>query len=188
MRDRTQGKYVSHDTSAFDALIAALPAGAEDVVESLQAVLLRGSSLDSAQRWGIALAAAYAARAPRLARLVRAEVERLAGPDMVDDARAAALAMAMTNVYYRFRGAVTRATYETRHARLCTKRLARPRTRPLDVTLFALAVSAIHGCGDCMRHHERLAVAGGLSEDQVNDAVRIAATIHAAAVALELDT
>ena len=36
-----------------------------------------------------------------------------------------------------------------------------------------------------MRSHEKAVREAGLSEDQVNDAVRVAATIHAAAVALE---
>jgi alkyl hydroperoxide reductase subunit D len=49
---------------------------------------------------------------------------------------------------------------------------------------MSLAVSAINGCETCVRSHEQVVVTGGLSEDQVHDAVRIAATIRAAAVAL----
>ena len=37
-----------------------------------------------------------------------------------------------------------------------------------------------------MRSHEKVVLEGGLSEDQVHDAVRIAAVVHAAAVALEM--
>jgi alkyl hydroperoxide reductase subunit D len=37
----------------------------------------------------------------------------------------------------------------------------------------------------CIQSHERAVIEGGLSEDHVHDAVRIAATIHAAAVALD---
>ena len=44
---------------------------------------------------------------------------------------------------------------------------------------------AINGCEICVRSHETVVRETGLSDDQVNDAVRIAATIHAAAVALE---
>ena len=50
---------------------------------------------------------------------------------------------------------------------------------------MALAVSAINGCEMCVRAHEKTVTEGGLTPDQVNDAVRIAATIYAAAVALE---
>ena len=37
-----------------------------------------------------------------------------------------------------------------------------------------------------MRSHEAVVVQGGLTEDHVHDAVRVAAVIHAAAVSLEL--
>jgi alkyl hydroperoxide reductase subunit D len=47
-------------------------------------------------------------------------------------------------------------------------------------------VSAINGCEMCMQAHEKVVLEGGLSEDQVHDAVRVAATIQAAAVSLEL--
>ena len=47
-------------------------------------------------------------------------------------------------------------------------------------------MSAINGCESCIRSHERVVIEGGLTEDQVNDAVRIAATFHGVAVALEM--
>jgi alkyl hydroperoxide reductase subunit D len=48
-------------------------------------------------------------------------------------------------------------------------------------------VSALNGCEMCIRAHEKVVTEGGLSPDRVNDAVRIAATINAAAVALEME-
>ena len=53
-----------------------------------------------------------------------------------------------------------------------------------DFELFALAVSAVNGCATCVQAHERVVTEGGLTPAQVNDAVRIAATVHATAVAL----
>jgi lipoyl-dependent peroxiredoxin subunit D len=38
----------------------------------------------------------------------------------------------------------------------------------------------------CIGAHEQAVADGGLSPDHVNDAVRIAATVYAAAVALEM--
>jgi len=38
----------------------------------------------------------------------------------------------------------------------------------------------------CIRSHEAVVIAGGLTEDHVQDAVRIGAVINAAAIALEL--
>jgi len=43
----------------------------------------------------------------------------------------------------------------------------------------------VNGCESCVRSHEKVVLEGGLSEDQVHDAVRIAAVVHAAAVSLE---
>ena len=50
---------------------------------------------------------------------------------------------------------------------------------------LCLAVSAINGCEMCVRAHEQAVIEGGLTEEHVHDAVRIAAVVHAAAVALE---
>lgn len=49
-----------------------------------------------------------------------------------------------------------------------------------------MAVSAINGCESCVRSHEHAVIEGGLSEEHVHEAVRLAATIQAAAVALEM--
>ena len=143
------------------------------------------------QRWGVAIASAAAARNSRLYRAVledaRAAIERGAiGEGVIEDALAAAALMAMNNVYYRFRHMVEKPAYAERPARLRMTRLARPATNKTDFELFCLAVSAINGCESCVRAHEKVVVEGGLSEDQVHDSVRIAAVIHAAAVALEL--
>ena len=48
----------------------------------------------------------------------------------------------------------------------------------------SLAVSAIHGRDMCVQAHEKVIVGHGVTEDQVKDAIRIAATFHAAAQAL----
>ena len=80
---------------------------------------------------------------------------------------------------------IGKAGYAQKPARLRMNRLANPATNKVDFELFSLAVSAINGCEVCVQSHERAVLEGGLTEDHVHDAVRIAATIHAAAVALE---
>ncbi|HEU5075279.1 MAG TPA: carboxymuconolactone decarboxylase family protein, partial [Polyangiaceae bacterium] len=65
-------------------------------------------------------------------------------------------------------------------------RLGKPATDKLCFELCCLVASAINGCEACVQAHERVLVAGGMSEDAVHDAIRIAATVRAAAVALEL--
>jgi alkyl hydroperoxide reductase subunit D len=98
---------------------------------------------------------------------------------------AAAALMAMNNVYYRFRHFIGKETYSQKPARLRMNRLAKPATSKADLELFSLAASAINGCEICVQAHEKAVLEAGLTEDIVHDAVRIAATIHATAVALE---
>ena len=66
------------------------------------------------------------------------------------------------------------------------QRIAKPATNKADFELFCVAVSAINGCEACVRSHEHVVLEGGLSEDNVHDAVRIAAVIHTAPVALDI--
>jgi lipoyl-dependent peroxiredoxin subunit D len=91
----------------------------------------------------------------------------------------------MNNVFYRFKHKIGKDSYQDKPARLRMNRLAKPLTNKVDFELFSLAISAINDCETCVRSHEAAVTEGGLSEDGVLDAARIAATIHAAAVALE---
>ena len=169
--------------SRLDELRAAIPEPAKDIRLNLAAVM-EGGSLAPAQRWLIAAAAAFAARNPRLAEAVAGDAGQAAGAGVVDDARAAAALMAMNNVYYRFRHQVGKPSYAEKPPRLRMNRLARPAGTRADFELACLAVSAINGCESCVRAHERAVIEGGLTEEQVHDAVRIAATVAAAATAL----
>jgi lipoyl-dependent peroxiredoxin subunit D len=166
------------------ALRERLPEAAKDIKLNLQSVL-SGGALTPAQRWGVAVAAALASRHTALSRAVIAEARREAGDAVVDDAVAAASLMGMNNVFYRFKHRIGKDAYQDKPARLRMNRLAKPLTNKVDFELFSLAVSAINDCESCVRAHEQAVTEGGLSEDAVVDATRIAATIHAAAVALE---
>ncbi|HEY3497289.1 MAG TPA: carboxymuconolactone decarboxylase family protein [Polyangiaceae bacterium] len=160
------------------------PDAARDIKLNLDAVL-KTESLSAAQRWGIAVATAHASRNAELTRALLEQARREVEPAVLDDALAAASLMAMNNVYYRFRHLIGKASYSERPARLRMNRLVKPATNKLDFELFSLAVSAVNACETCLKSHEAVVLAGGMTEDQVHDAVRIAATVHAAAVALE---
>lgn len=169
----------------IESIRSDIPELAKDIKLNLQSVL-QGGALSAAQRWGVAVASAMASRNPRLCDAVLADARAEVGPAVIEDALAAAALMAMNNVYYRFRHMVGKASYAERPARLRMNRLVKPATSKTDFELFSLAVSAVNGCESCVQAHEKVVTEGGLTEDHVNDAVRIAATIHAAAVALEI--
>jgi alkyl hydroperoxide reductase subunit D len=173
-------------TAALERVRDAMPDAARDIKLNLLAVL-QSEALSPDQRWGVAITAAITARNPTLRDGVVADaVASGVGAAVIDDAQAAAALMAMNNVYYRFRHVVGKPVYSEKPARLRMNRLARPATTKVDFELYSLAASAINGCEACVRSHEEAVLAGGLTEDHVHDAVRIAATMHAAAVSLEI--
>jgi len=171
--------------SRVEELRAAIPDAAKDIKLNLQSVLQPGA-LTPAQRWGVAIASAVATRNARLRDALLEDARNEVGAAVIDDALASAALMAMNNVYYRFRHMVGKESYSQMPARLRMQRIAKPATNKADFELFCLAVSAINGCEMCIRSHEEVVIKGGLSEEQVHDAVRIAATMSAAAVAIEL--
>jgi alkyl hydroperoxide reductase subunit D len=170
--------------SALEVVRQTLPESAKDIRLNIQSVL-EGGALSTEQKWGVAAACAIASRNLVLRDAIVEDAREQAGEAVVDDARAAAVLMGMNNVYYRFRHMVGKPTYAQKAARLRMQRIAQPATNKLDFELLCLAVSAINGCEACVKAHEHAVVTGGLTEEHVHDAVRIAAVVHAAAVALE---
>lgn len=170
--------------SKLEALREALPEHAKDLKLNLQAVLGE-STLSPAQQFGTALAAAAASRHAGLREAMKAETLARAGEAVLEDALAAAALMGMSNIFYRFRHLVGKESYGQFPARLRMNRVAKPAGPRLDFELFCLAVSAVNACETCVQAHERALLEGGLTEAQIVDAIRIAATVHGVAVALE---
>jgi alkyl hydroperoxide reductase subunit D len=171
---------------ALETLRGAIPEAAKDLRLNLGAVLQPGGALSVEQTWGVAVATAISSRNPQLRQAVLEDALATVAPEVVEDARAAAALMAMNNVYYRFRHMIGKPEYAEKPARLRMQRLAQVATNKADFELFCLAVSAVNGCEMCLRSHEEVVLGAGLSTDQVHDAVRIAATLHGVAVALEM--
>jgi len=169
---------------ALDRLRDAFPPFARDIQLNLSSVL-QGGALDDTKRWAVAAACAITTGNATLQEAVFHDAAARVSDAALDDARAAACLMAMNNVYYSFRHLVGKESYAAKPARLRMNRIAQPKTDRTTFELVCLAVSAINGCEACVRSHERAVLDGGLSEEHVNDAVRIAATMRAAAVALD---
>jgi alkyl hydroperoxide reductase subunit D len=172
--------------SELESLRETIAEPMRDTRLNLQSVLAAGGALSAEQRWGVALSSAAAARHSPLTRAVLVAARAEVGQEVVDDAFAAASLMAMNNVYYRFRHLIEKPSYTDMPARLRMTRIARPATNKADFELFCLAVSSINACEACLRAHEEAVLAAGLTENHVHDAIRIAATLNAAAVSLEL--
>jgi alkyl hydroperoxide reductase subunit D len=172
-------------TTEIEKLRNQMPEPAKDTRLNLQTVF-QSSTLTPAQLWGTAVASAIASRNKTLAAAVIADARSVVDEAVIEDAVAAATLMGMNNIYYRFRHMVGKESYATKPARLRMNWIGKPKGNKTDFELFSLAVSAINGCEMCVRSHEEKATGeAGLTEDQVNDAARVASTIQAAALALE---
>ena len=163
-----------------------LPDYAKDLKLNLGS-LAAETVLNDTLKAGTFVAAAFASRNPEVIAAVNAEFAgRLAQADFTA-AKAAAAIMGMNNVYYRFLHLSENAEYQRLPAKLRMNVIAAPGTAKENFELWSLAVSAINGCGLCIAAHDKVVRAAGLTAEQVQAAVRIAAVVHAVAVTLEAE-
>ena len=168
----------------IDAIRDALPDYAKDLKLNLSS-LLNDSVLSEQQRWGTLLATALASRNARLVAAVSADATQHLSPAAATAAKAAASIMAMNNIYYRFTHLASDPDYATMPARLRMNVIANPGVDKADFELWSLAVSAINGCGKCIDAHDQVLRKAGVSREAIQQAVRIAAVIHAVAATLD---
>jgi alkyl hydroperoxide reductase subunit D len=168
---------------SLDALKNALPEYARDMKLNLSS-LASEASLTQQQRAGTFVASALASRNADVTRAVLAEFGPQLSPEALNGAKIAATIMGMNNIYYRFVHLVG-GDYKTLPAKLRMNAMAKPGVEKVDFELWSLAVSAINGCGMCLESHEPEVRKAGLGVEQIQAAVRIAATVHAIAATLD---
>ncbi len=169
---------------SIETLKAALPDYARDIKLNLSSIVA-DQTLNPQRLWGALLVSALAGREPRTIAAIEAEAAAHLSPEAIQAAKAAAALMAMNNVYYRFTHLVSAKDYERMPAKLRMNAMANPGVDKVDFELWSLAVSAINGCGRCMDSHEAELRKAGLSAQEIQTAVRVAAIVHAAAVVLD---
>ena len=165
---------------SLDFLKDRLPEYARDLKLNLSS-LASEQILSEQQKAGSFIAAALAANhAPTIKAVVDAFSGQLS-PEALNAAKIAAALMAMNNIYYRFVHLVHAPDYKTLPAKLRMTAMAKPGVDKVDFELWSLVVSAVNGCGMCLESHEKVCREHGLSAEQIQAAVRIAATVHAVA-------
>lgn len=167
----------------IEALKERLPEYAKDIKLNLGSLAVE-ALLNTQQRAGTFVAAALASRNAEVIRAITTEFGPQLSPEALHAAKASAAIMGMNNVYYRFTHLVG-GDYERLPARLRMNIIGRPGVEKVDFELWSLAVSAVNGCGMCLTSHEKVVREGGLSQEQVQAAVRIASVVHAVAAILD---
>ena len=165
---------------SLDALRERLPAYAKDISLNLSS-LAAETLLSDQQKWGAFVASAHAVGQPDVIRAVEAAaIDAGLSVEALTAAKAAAAIMGMNNVYYRSLHLLSNGEYKTLPARLRMNVLANPGVDKADFELWATAVSAANGCGMCLDAHEAELKAHGVSAQQIQAALRIAAVVNAA--------
>lgn len=169
---------------SIETLKDLLPEYARDLKLNLSS-LATETLLSEQQRAGTFIACALASRNKTTTNALFREFAPKLAPEALTAARAAAAIMGMNNIYYRFTHLASAPDYKTLPARLRMNVIGKPGVDKADFELWCLAVSAINGCGVCIDSHEKVLRNAGMTAEQVQAAVRIAATVHAVAAVLD---
>jgi alkyl hydroperoxide reductase subunit D len=169
---------------SIETLKEHMPSYAKDIKLNLSNIA-SSTVLTAQQLWGTMLASAIAARNDTVIASVAADAAAHLSPEAGNAARAAAAVMAMNNVYYRSIHLLSDKEYGAMPARLRMNAIASPGIEKADFELFSLAVSAINGCGMCLDAHAQELNKAGVSREAVQEALRVAAVIHAAACVVD---
>ncbi len=170
----------------IDQLRDQIPDFAKDIRLNL-GTLASETLLSDQQKWGAFLASALAAGNPEVIKAVASETIEKLSAEAKTAARSAAAIMAMNNVYYRATHLMSSQEYQKMPAKLRMNVIGNPGVDKVDFELWALAVSAVNGCGMCLDSHEKVVRKAGLSADQVQTALRIAAVVSAASAVLRAE-
>jgi lipoyl-dependent peroxiredoxin subunit D len=168
---------------SIEALKARVPEYAKDLKLNLGS-LANETLLTAQQHAGTFIASALASRNAEVIQAITAEFGPKMSPEALTAAKSAAAIMGMNNVYYRFVHMIG-GDYANLPARLRMNVIGKPGVDKVDFELWSLAVSAINGCGMCVESHEKQVRSHGLTTEQVQASVRIAAVVHAVAALLD---
>lgn len=171
----------------INQLLSALPPESEDLQTNLRRVLA-GESLTPELTWGVALTSAYFIQHEELTAAVTEDAQAAGVPlDIISDARGAASIMGMNTVYYRFRHLMDSDAYNKRQANLRMTRMQKVATTKENFELFSIGPAALAGCELCLKVHEAAVKKGGMTDENIHDAVRIASVLQGVAIALEIE-
>ncbi|WP_448850914.1 carboxymuconolactone decarboxylase family protein [Corynebacterium sp. 335C] len=164
---------------SIDNLKSNLPEYAKDQKLNL-GTLTRSTELSEQQLWGTMVAAAAASRNETVFSEIADEAKEHLSDEAFEGALGAATVMAMNNVAYRAKGWLG-SDYAQVKFGLRMNIISKPPVDKVDFELWQMAVSTVNGCEHCTLAHDKVVREGGLTKEQVWEAVKIASVIQAVA-------
>lgn len=169
---------------SIDNLKKQIPDYAKDIKLNLSS-MTNDETLTSQQLWGTMMASALGTRNAIVIREIHDKASEHLNLEAMNAAHSAASIMAMNNVYYRFVHLAANKEYQTLPAKLRMNVIGNPGVDKADFELWSLAVSTINGCGMCIDAHEAELKKHGITTEQIQTSVRIAATLAAVAAVID---
>ncbi|MBJ3774185.1 carboxymuconolactone decarboxylase family protein [Acuticoccus mangrovi] len=171
---------------SIDTLKAAIPDFAKDVRLNLSS-MASDDSLSPVEKYGLMVACGIASRNAAVRQAMIDEAKPHIDETTMNAAKAAAAIMGMNNIYYRFTHLSGNKEFANMPAKLRMSVIGKPGVDKTVFELWSLAVSAINGCGKCINAHEDVLRHANVSNETIQTAVRYAAIIQSAAIALEAE-
>jgi len=162
---------------------------ANDIKLNLSSILREDSNnpLTRKQTLAIALACAYSTKNQIVIEFIKEQVGNTLSSTEIEATKGAASVMSMNNIYYRFVHLASNKEYQQMPAKLRMNIINNHGIDKVDFELYSLAVSAINGCGMCIDAHVAQLEKANVSKNAIQDTVRIAAIINAAATAVTIN-
>ncbi len=170
---------------SLDALIDSLPAAAKDLKLNYSSLVRNNTELSEQQLWGTIVATTIATRSLALTAAVLQAAPSHLSAQAFQAAKTIAAIMGMNNIWYRFHHLSSNPKYGEIPARLRMSGLRGHGVEEMDAELWALAVSAVNGCGKCVDSHEKVVREKGASEELIAAAIRVTSVIHAIGAVLD---
>ena len=169
----------------LSAIKELVPDYAKDIRLNVDGTIAR-SSLEGSDAAGVALAAAFAAKATKLVAIIRNS--GALSPEETNAVLTAAALMGMNNVRYPYLEMADNADLKTQPANLRMNAYAsHGGVDKRRFEMYALAASIVGKCHFCVKSHYENLVAEGMSTTQLRDVGRIAAVINAVALTIEAE-
>lgn len=165
---------------------------ARDVRVNLSSVLSEEGApgLNATQIWGVALSCAYATKDKALVDAIYSVASSPEKPVLssqeVEACKTAASLMAMNNVYYRFLHLNEDTEFSSMPARLRMQGIANHGVDKILFEMMSLAVSAMSGCGMCIKSHVTQLKKAGASNEAIQSTIRIASVVNSASTAASI--
>lgn len=174
---------------SIEQLKQAIPDFAKDIRLNVSNLFsnIAQSGLTETQFYGVALAVAYCLKNKRIIDAIKTDGSLYISAELAHAVKTATALMAMNNVYYRAIHLAENKELAAMPANLRMNGMLNPGVAKADFELFALAVSAINGCGMCIHSHVRQLLEHELSQVAVQSVLRIAAILNALSFVLSQD-